>query len=217
MFFDCAAALYKPDADAVGGSNIISPQLMTFRHDSKNVFLTYPNCGPLSKERLRDFLTLELGARWFFIALELHADGRPHLHAFARWHGRFASRDARVFDCDGQHPNISVPRSTADVIRYCAKDGDILENCAGEPFAKDNKRTCDWTTAIEEPTKRAFMARVASIDPRAYVVMHQQIEYYADKKYGDKAGEYTGRVRGNFTEPPMLTNWVENNYEVSFL
>jgi len=101
----------------------------SFAYDGRDVFLTYPQCGELSRERVRDFLTVELGVRRFLVARELHDDGNPHIHAYASWDTRRRFADARVFDVDGHHPNIQKPRSAKAVGEYCSKyDVEALRN-----------------------------------------------------------------------------------------
>jgi len=186
-----------------------------FRFDAKNVFLTYPNSGDLSKERLRDFLVDNLGARWFHIALESHSDGRPHLHAYAGWDGRHRARDSRHFDCEGQHPNITVPRNIGDVRRYISKDGDVLTNCDAADFDRDSGLADKWGQLLKLPTKRAFMDGAAELDPRSYILQHERLEYFCDKRYGRDTDEYSGRGRELFRELPIMTEWVERYYQVT--
>ena len=187
---------------------------MPFRFDAKNVFLTYPNSCALTKERLRDFLVEELGARWFHIALESHSDGRPHIHAYAGWDGRLRTRNERHFDCDGKHPNITVPRNIGDVRRYVSKDGDVLTNCDTEDFTRDSGSDSKWGELLQLPTKRAFMDGVASVDPRSYILQHERLEYFCDKRYGRAMDEYVGRGRELFREPDELTRWVTQEWTV---
>ena len=54
-----------------------------FSFDGRDVFLTYPQSGGLERERVRDFLQVELGVRRFLVARELHDNGNPHIHAYA--------------------------------------------------------------------------------------------------------------------------------------
>lgn len=186
----------------------------SFRFDAKNVFLTYPNSGGLTKERLRDFFVERLGARWYHIGHERHSDGRPHLHAYVGWDGRHRARGATHFDVDGQHPNVTIPRDRRAVVEYVGKGGDVLTNIDLRDFDGDNTGTARWAELLSLPTKRAFMEGVARVDPRAYILQHERVEYFCEKKYGRDGHEYTGRHRGDFIEPEELTRWVEEHYEV---
>ena len=185
-----------------------------FRFDAKNVFLTYPNSGALTKERLRDFLTIERGAKWFCIALEAHSDGRPHLHAYAGWEGRHRARGADHFDCDGQHPNITIPRNTRDVRKYISKDGDTISNCAEADFGDCEGVSHKWSTLLRCQDKRAFMDGAEELDPRTFVLQYERLEYFCDKRFGRESIDYIGRGRDAFVEPDGLARWVLESYQV---
>lgn len=187
---------------------------MTFRFDARNVFLTYPNSGELTAERLRDFLVEERGARWFHIGRESHSDGRPHLHAYAGWDGRHRARGADHFDCEGQHPNITVPRNKRDVLKYVGKDGDVLSNCTGPDFDDSDDVAGKWGGLLSLPTKRDFMDGVAVASPRDYILSYDKLEYFCDKRYGRDRDTYRGRTRDQFVEPEPLTEWVNGYYLV---
>jgi len=79
-----------------------------FSFDGRDVFLTYPQCGDLTRERVRDFLLSTHSVRRFLVARELHDDGNPHIHAYAGWDERRRLSGERVFDVDGYHPNIPI-------------------------------------------------------------------------------------------------------------
>lgn len=186
-----------------------------FRFDAKNVFLTYPNSGSLTKEQLRDFLVDKLGARYYHIGLESHSDGRPHLHAYAGWDGRHRARGADHFDVLGQHPNITIPRNTRDVRNYIAKDGDVLSNCSEADFGDGERVAHKWGALLQAPNKRAFMDGAQELDPRAFVLQHERLEYFCDKRYGREADTYVGRERREFVEPELLARWVLESWEVT--
>jgi len=186
-----------------------------FRFDAKNVFLTYANSGDLTKERLRDFLLEDLGCRWFHISRESHSDGRPHLHAYAGWDGRHRSRDERHFDCDGQHPNVTVPRNVGDVRKYISKDGDFLTNCDGPDFDRDSDVADGWGELLTAETREAFMDGARRKRPRDYVLSYERLEYFCDKHFGrENLSNYTGRERASFCEPLPLERWVFTHWEV---
>ena len=109
------------------GGNIMPPPV--FRFNAKRVFLTYPQCGELTRERVRDTLVQTHGAKHYCVARESHSDGNYHIHAYGEWDGPFSSRDVRIFDVDGCHPNIQPVRSAKRVLDYIRKeDSDALAN-----------------------------------------------------------------------------------------
>lgn len=99
------------------------PPTTRFQLRAKNVALTYPQCD-LAKQHLYDALRLRCGDNLVgcLVAVERHADGNTHFHAYLRFSEVFSSRDSRVFDIDGHHPNVQSCRSPRSWIRYCLKE-----------------------------------------------------------------------------------------------
>jgi len=186
----------------------------SFRFDAKNVFLTYPQSGLLTAERLRDFLVEELGAKWFHIGRESHDDGQPHLHAYAGWDQRHRARGADHFDVDGKHPNITIPRSVRDVRKYVGKDGNVLTNCDGPEFDRDDEQLDKWKELLASTSRQEFMGKARELCGREYILQLDRLEYFCEKHYGRESTGYCGRTRGAFREPDALTRWVEENWEV---
>lgn len=191
------------------------PAPRNFGYDGRNVFLTYPQCGDLSRERLRDFLVGELGVRQFLIGRELHDDGQPHLHAYAAWDTRRRFKSARVFDVDGHHPNIQKPRSAKAVAEYCKKyDVEALRNFEIAKLVADSGGT-GWRAILREcPDKSTFLARVEEHYPGTLCTKLGQLLEFCEWRFGSNRCEYTGRSRGEFLEPDELRDWVGHSLEV---
>jgi len=186
-----------------------------FAFDGTHVFLTYPQSGDLSKERLRDWAVGTLGVRLFFVALEHHDDGQPHLHAYFRWDTRRRLVGTDCFDVDGRHPNIQKPRNAKHVLEYLRKDdetpltnigpGDITD-CAGRP---------GWRDILDDSTDAAdFLRRVGELYPRDLVLGLERIQYFLAWRFPSATEQYSGRGRREFVEPTELTQWVTDYYEV---
>lgn len=77
---------------------------MPFRFCAKYGLLTYPQCGDLDPWKIVAMLG-DLGAECI-IGRESHVDGGLHLHAFFLFERKFESRNVRIFDVDGHHPNV---------------------------------------------------------------------------------------------------------------
>jgi len=187
----------------------------TFAFDGRDVFLTYPQCRGLSKERLRDFLQVELGVRRYLVAGELHSDGEPHLHAYASWDTRRRYVGERVFDVDGHHPNIQKPRSAKAVAEYCAKyDIEALRNFELTELESGSGRT-GWRDLLRDcPDQSTFLARVEEHYPRDLCLSLGRLLEFCQWRFGDVRPEYTGRERGEFLEPDELSAWVGTSIEV---
>lgn len=98
---------------------------MTFRFAAKYGLLTYSQSDGLDPFRIVDVLA-ELGAECI-VGKELHSDGGTHYHAFFMFDRKFQSRNPRIFDVDGRHPNILRGRKTPhQMYDYATKDGDVV-------------------------------------------------------------------------------------------
>lgn len=103
----------------------------------KQWFLTYPQCGDLSKEQVLDHLKTIDTVQEYVIALELHQDGHPHLHAFVKFETGVLTRHATpIFDVQGKHGNYQAVRSCINVIKYCTKEDDYISNFDVEAYKK---------------------------------------------------------------------------------
>lgn len=63
------------------------------------------------------------------IGQEVHKDGGTHYHCYVHWNFKLRSRDPRMFDLEGHHPNIKVFSGKGNKqqqdrwISYCKKEG----------------------------------------------------------------------------------------------
>nr|QWY79442.1 MAG: replication-associated protein [Cressdnaviricota sp.] len=94
--------------------------------NSKYVLLTFAQCGDLDEWNVSDHLSA-LGAECI-VAREVHpTTGGVHLHVFVDFGRKFRSRNVRVFDVDGRHPNVVPSRGTPEKgYDYAVKDGDVV-------------------------------------------------------------------------------------------
>jgi len=97
-----------------------------FRVQAKRYFLTYPQCA-LSKDVLARRIESLADVERMVICEEKHEDGSPHLHAVVEFKSKFSSRNARVFDLEGHHPNIQTVKTWLAVVAYVKKAGDWEE------------------------------------------------------------------------------------------
>ena len=95
--------------------------------DAITFFLTYPQTNG-SKDDLYAHLNSVKSLVWARISCEAHEDGNKHLHAIIRTAKRVkTSGTATLWDWNGRHPNVQVPRKIKDVLEYVAKDGDFQD------------------------------------------------------------------------------------------
>lgn len=185
-----------------------------FFFDGQRAYLTYPQCGTLTRERVREFF-VGLGVRQFCIALELHKDGHPHIHAVVCWGTRRRFVGADCFDVDGRHPNIQKPRSLTKCLAYCRKeDGEPLDS--DPPLVGPSARGDVYSEILavaESPDD--FLARVRGERPRDLVLNLERMQAFCRWQWPERPSTYSGRARGEFgRELPLMTEWVRDNLEV---
>lgn len=117
---------------------------MPFKFDSTSFFLTYPQ-SDFENQYVIDKINSICQLEWARVCRESHQDGQPHTHIVGKFTKRFQSRNERVFDIDGRHPNIQPIRSIPRAIAYVSKDGDYLD--FGTVPQKQAKRS--WADIVE--------------------------------------------------------------------
>lgn len=100
---------------------------MPFQFNSKNVFLTYPQC-PVSINDLLQFFRTFPNLVYCTVSRELHKDGTPHAHALLSFSKPFRTRSENAFNFQNYHPNMQSAKSKLATRRYVQKDGDFLEH-----------------------------------------------------------------------------------------
>ncbi|AFS65316.1 spliced replication-associated protein [Dragonfly associated gemykibivirus 1] len=185
---------------------------MPFRFAAKYGLLTYPQCGDLDPWAVNDMLG-RLGAECV-IGRENHQAGGVHLHAFFMFERKFESRNVRVFDVDGHHPNIVRGYSTPeDGWAYATKDGDVVAGAleCPRPRTEVSESSSKWARAILAETREEFFAIVAELDPRALCVSFGSLRAYADWKYRPARDPYITPEGISFdtSELPELDLWVQ--------
>ena len=121
---------------------------MPFRFAAKYALLTYAQCGQLNPFHVCDHLG-SLGAECI-IGREDHEDGGLHLHAFFMFEREFRTRDERVFDVDGRHPNVvrgyGTPEKGWD---YATKYGDVVAGGLERPSREGLSKSGEpWSTIV---------------------------------------------------------------------
>ena len=187
-----------------------------FQFDVRRLLLTYAQSGETTRDELFEFLQRDtFRPRYLVVCRELHLDGEPHLHAVIDFGDRrFRSRDERVFDINGLHPNWKAPRSDKqwhNQVNYVKKDGDFVEvGEYQEPAAPGHKQQ-RWIDLIDESTDRDdFMSKAKTVAPRDFVLQNDKFEAFAFKYYNrveEYVSEYTPE---DFAfVPDEAKTWVE--------
>lgn len=151
---------------------------MPFRFAAKYGLLTYSQCGDLDGFAVSDRLS-ELGAECI-VAEEDHQDGGRHIHVFFMFESEFRTKNERVFDVDGYHPNIVRGRRTPEKgWDYATKDGDIIAGGLARPQEVEDKgeiRKRKFREAMAEPDPDLFVDKICEEDPSYALRYHFQIQ-----------------------------------------
>lgn len=175
--------------------------------------LTYPQCGNLDPFAVVNHLA-GLGAECI-IGRENHADGGTHLHAFVDFGVKYRSRNARAFDVEGCHPNVSASRGTPEAgYDYAIKDGDVVAGGLERPAGgRVDPTSSVWSEIINAKNEPEFWALCESLAPRALVTSFTQLRAYASWKFPPIREPYATPEGVNIdtTWVVELDQWVSEN------
>lgn len=102
-----------------------------FRIKNMKFLITYPHGGYADENELLDkFFTItnQRDINYAIACVEHHEDGSIHNHIYVEFKFAVESRNPRVFDLEGHHPNIKKVVKTPWVpVEYCKKEGTWIE------------------------------------------------------------------------------------------
>nr|UQB76398.1 replication associated protein [Flumine genomovirus 5] len=186
---------------------------MPFQLCTKHGLLTYAQCENLDAFKVVARLS-ELGAECI-VGREIHEDGGTHLHVFFAFEGKFRTRNERIFDVDGYHPNIvrswGTPEKGWD---YATKDGDVVAGGLERPSGSgDNETKNKWAFIIQADTRDEFWTRVEECDPRSMACNYGNLAKYCEWKYRPEFLEYEHPEGISFIQEQTedLREWAAQN------
>uniref|UniRef100_A0A8E7L5X3 Replication-associated protein n=1 Tax=Emberiza rustica Genomoviridae sp. TaxID=2814949 RepID=A0A8E7L5X3_9VIRU len=187
--------------------------MSTFFVKARYVLLTYAQSGDLSEWTVLDHIG-SLGAECI-IGREDHVDEGTHLHVFVDFGRKFQSRRQDIFDVAGRHPNIVPSRGRPEFgWDYAVKDGNVVAGGLGRPGsgglpAAENK----WSQIVGAEDREEFLRLVRELDPKSFVLRHQEILGYADRYYAEDREPYVGPddVMFDLGMVPDLAGWREQS------
>lgn len=187
-----------------------------FQFDVRRLLLTYSQSGDTTKDELFEFLQRDtFEPRYLVVSRELHLDGNPHLHAVIDFgERRFRSRDQRVFDINGLHPNWKAPRSDKqwhNQVNYVKKHGDYVEVGEYEEPEEPRHKQQRWIDLIDGSESRDdFMAKAKTVAPRDFVLQNDKFEAFAEKYYNRQPIYVSEYAPEDFEYvPDAAKTWVE--------
>lgn len=188
---------------------------MAARLSASAVFLTYSQVGDRDRGALIEFLQGINFVQGGIACTELHADQGRHFHVYLSLNTSSRFTNAR-FDWDDLHPNVicisgnkkSVPHKNR--IQYIKKDGDFVVFPDGFDLPGDVNETSVWTRVVGAESREDALAMLMEEKPRDAVINARQIDYFLDKKFGEKVTAYVPDFpRDSFTRvPAILDEWV---------
>lgn len=194
---------------------------MTFRFYAKYGLLTYAQCGDLGGDSIVEHLG-SLGAECI-VGRERHADGGHHLHAFFMFERKFSSRNVRIFDVDGHHPNVVAGYGTPEAgYDYAIKDGDVVAGGLGRGTLSETSKQGrvgasvqheKWSDIVASETEEEFWERVRELDPRALCTQFTSLRTYAEWKYRKSRADYKhpSNVEFDLSDVDELGVWVQES------
>lgn len=193
---------------------------MSFRLQSKSFLLTYSQVTD-HDAFLRipsahfDHCTSLLGTLDVYrLGRESHQDGGTHFHAYVSPKTKCTTRNARLFDYAGSHPNVQPVRKTPwKMWDYAGKENDVIYEHGERPGGTGTSgrgRDSIWADALTAPDKGGFLAHVRENAPRDYVLYFTALERFVEHHYREappvyKSPEFeTERI-------PELVQWVNQS------
>lgn len=175
--------------------------------------LTYAQSGDLDPFAIVERLS-ELGGECI-VGREAHRDGGTHLHAFVDFGTKFRSRDPKVFDVGGRHPNVSPSKGRpGEGYDYAIKDGDVVAGGLERPTGERLPRVgIDWAGAMASTSMDEFLESCLRMDPGQALRMWTNLQAYARWRYRSNPEPYVhpAEVEIHTSGLPELDEWVDRN------
>lgn len=194
---------------------------MTFRVQTKNVFLTYPDLDK-DAENSSEWITwlnsqdFSGGVSRYAVACETHQTGAKHLHCIISFKERIRTSNVKFFDWKDKHPHIKTLKSEKDVQRtleYISKETTPIIYGSFSP----NK----WKTIAESANQEEFWQNALTLAPDS-IKSFSNLKAYCEWKYSPPAVTYHGPDI-DWSIGPELNTWyqealgsaVEENVRIS--
>lgn len=193
---------------------------MSFRLQAKSFILTYSQVANedafvRTPSSHFDHCTSLLGTLDVYrLGRELHQDGGTHFHAYVSPSAKCSTRNARLFDYAGYHPNIRPVRKTPWTSwDYVGKGDDVIYEHGARPGgdrASDSGRDGVWALAVAATDKEEFLRILREKAPREYVLYNAAIERYVEKHFAPQPPSYESpEFRTEYVVPiDRLNQWL---------
>lgn len=192
---------------------------MPYRLQAKHLLLTYSQVDNDAFLRTPtshfEHCTRVLGPLDLYrLGRELHSDGGTHFHAYVSPSHKCSTRNARLFDYAGSHPNVLPIRKTPwKSWDYVGKEYDIIHEHGERPGGNrtsEHGRDSAWADALRAPSKEDFLSCIRENAPREYVLYYVAIERFVEAHYAPLPPHYESP---SFTADrrPDLLRWLNQS------
>jgi len=144
------------------------------------------------------------------VAEELHEDGSPHVHVYCCGAAPYRTKNEKLFDTYGFHPNIQPCRKVGDVLTYIAKGGNYIDY--GELDAGSTKRT--WNDLLLAENALEAKTFCKEHFARDYVLNHEKLEYFINKHFKKEIPQYTPTAGLLFNPNPIMSDFANQRLDV---
>jgi len=183
--------------------------------NSKFLLLTYAQSNGLDEWDVSNHLSA-LGAECI-IARENHIDGGTHLHCFVDFNRKFRSRNIRIFDVGGFHPNVSPSRGTPEKgYDYAIKDGEVVAGGLARPEPRGGMhvgahRLSNVANLCESGEE--FLELYDEMDRGNLIARFSNARAYADWRFKLDVEEYRTPEGAEFTSGELdgRDDWVRES------
>ncbi|AGV02076.1 Rep [Cotton chlorotic spot virus] len=161
------------------------------RVQSKNIFVTYPQCDIPKDEVLQMLQNLQwrvVKPTYIRVAREEHSDGNPHLHCLVQLSGKPNIKDVRFFDITHPrrsasfHPNVQPAKNSDAVKNYITKGGDFCESGQYKPYGGTKANKDDvYRNAVNSGTATEALDIIKDGDPKTFIVQYHNIRSNLDR------------------------------------
>nr|QVW56574.2 MAG: replication-associated protein [Gemycircularvirus] len=183
--------------------------------NSRYLLLTYAQSNGLDEWDVSNHLSA-LGAECI-IAREDHADGGTHLHCFVDFNRKFRSRNIRIFDVGGFHPNVSPSRGTPEKgYDYAIKDGEVVAGGLARPAPRGGMhvgahRVSNVSHLCESAEE--FLELYDEMERGDLIARFSNVRTYADWRFKREVEEYSTPVEFEFASGELdgRDDWVRQS------
>lgn len=152
------------------------------------------------------------------MAREAHRDGGFHLHCFVDFGKRFSSRNVKIFDVQGFHPNVEPSKGRPWAgYDYAIKDGEVEAGGLERPDESSGTGISTLTerraTIVAAKTRDEFWQLLEELDPDTLLRSFPSCRAFAEWRFRPSITPYSTPSDITFDTGgfPGLDAWTQEN------